>query len=343
MKRFILKTILFLLPLLLLFVEVLLPVNIFTFRPWEALSYNSKKGMAFPFYPNHSLVMNSVGDLCYHTDNEITKYEDWITDELGFRNNTFIKKADVLFIGDSFIAGSGICQDSTITNQLSRQINAKVYNMAPSNFNEFVSLIDLGILDKPNLVVFGIVERTVPETLNPVVIEYNGFNANRFSILKDRSTRLYSFDYLKARLSNSKGSGIKGIVSGMYFFNGKDQIYNYDKVNEVANTISHYKKYCDSIGVDFIFLPLPNKETVYYQYVPLDKQPDYITELNSILNNKGVNTINTLQIYNDEQNDLLYHPDDTHWNANGVKLVVNELAKIYERRSTSLPPTSQGF
>jgi len=328
MKRFILKTVFFLLPLLLLFMEVLLPLNTFTYRPWEALIYNSKRGLAFPFYPNQSLNMNSVGDLCHNTQNEVSKYENWITDKLGYRNNKFIKKADILFIGDSFIAGSGLCQDSTITNQLRKQINGQVYNMAPSSFNEFISLLNLGVIDKPNLVVYGIVERSMPTPLRSVSYEYNTFNGNRISILKDRFSRFYSFNYLKARLSKSKGNGIKGISSEMYFLNGKHQIYNYDMINYVADTIIKYKNYCDSIGVNFIFLPLPNKETVYYNYVPLDKQPTYIAELYSVLNKKGVNTINTIKIFNDEKaNSLLYHLDDTHWNSNGVKIVANELAK----------------
>jgi len=328
MKRFILKTVLFSLPLLLLLAEVLLPINTFTYRPWEALIYNSKKGLAFPFYPNQSLVMNSVGDLCHHTQNEVIKYENWNTDKLGYRNDTFIKKADVLFIGDSFIAGSGLCQDSTITSQLRELINGQIYNIAPSNFNEFISLLNLDIIDKPNLVVYGIVERSIPAPLSSTSIKYNASNATRISILRDRIKRLCFVEYLKARLLKSKGNGIKGKDSEMFFLNGKNQYYHYEIINDIAETIAQYKNYCDSIGVKFIFLPLPNKETIYYNNVPLNEQPNYIVELNSILNKKGVSTVNTIKILNDEKDNLLlYHLDDTHWNSNGVNIIVNELAK----------------
>lgn len=327
MKRFILKTVFFLLPLLFLFVEVLMPLNTFTYRPWEALIYNSKKGLAFPFYPNQSLVMNSVGDLCHHTQNEVIKYENWNTDKLGYRNDTFIKKADVLFIGDSFIAGSGLSQDSTITSQLREKENVIVYNMAPSNFNEFISLINLGIIDKPNLIVYGIVERSIPAPLSSTSIEYNASNPTIISILKDRIVRLYLIKYLYSRISKQKGNGIRGKESEMYFLYGKNQYYHYDIIDEIAETIIQYKNYCDSIGVNFIFLPLPNKETVYYNNVPFN-QPNYITKLDSILNKKGVITINTQKIFNAERdNKLLYHLDDTHWNSNGVNIVVNELIK----------------
>ena len=114
----------------------------------------------------------------------------------------------------------------------------------------------------------------------------------------------------------------------MFFLNGKNQHYHYEIINDIAETIAQYKNYCDSIGVKFIFLPLPNKETIYYNNVPLNEQPNYIVELNSILNKKGVTTVNTIKILNDEKDNLLlYHLDDTHWNSNGVNIVVNELAK----------------
>ncbi|TXE17119.1 hypothetical protein ES692_10700 [Psychroserpens burtonensis] len=67
----------------------------------------------------------------------IKKNKNWITDKLAYRNNTFIKKADLLLIGDSFIVGSSIAQDSTLTN-LIKKINSKVSNIAPAGFDEFV-------------------------------------------------------------------------------------------------------------------------------------------------------------------------------------------------------------
>ena len=60
--------------------------------------------------------------------------------------------------------------------------------------------------------------------------------------------------------------------------------------------------------------------------MPLNEQPNYIIKLNSLLNVKGVNTVNTLEILNNKKDELLYHLDDTHWNSNGVSAVVNRLA-----------------
>lgn len=326
MKRFIIKTIFFFIPLSIFLFEGFLPLNTFTYRPWEALIYKTKKGIAFPFYPNQKIDMNSVGDLCHHTNNEITKYENWITDNLGYRNDSFVRKADVLFIGDSFIAGSSLPQDSTITNQTQKKIKGKAYNIAPSNFNEFISLIEGGIIEKPNLVVYGIVERSIPAKLYPTNKEYVTSNVDRFLIFKDKTTRLYSVKYLISRMLSYKGNGKKGTESKMFFLNGKNQQYHYDKINDISKTIINYKSYCDSIGANFVFLALPNKETVYFENVPLDKQPNFLFKLDSVLNQNGITTVNTLKIFNDAKNNtLLYNLDDTHWNSNGVAIVVNEL------------------
>lgn len=116
-----------------------------------------------------------------------------------------------------------------------------------------------------------------------------------------------------------------------FFLEGENQKYNFDHIDNVSKTIISYKKYCDSISVDFIFLLLPNKETVYFDKVPLENQPDYIFKLNSILEANGVRTINTLSLFNNARkntNNYFYHVDDTHWNSTGVKLVADELTKI---------------
>lgn len=63
MKKFLLKTLFFSTPIIILFlIETILPRNQFTYRPWETLTYNSKKGIAFPFIPNEEIAMISTGD-----------------------------------------------------------------------------------------------------------------------------------------------------------------------------------------------------------------------------------------------------------------------------------------
>ncbi len=338
MKKFILKTIIFLLPFSILLIDGILPINTFTFRPWEALLFANKEGFPFPFYPNQHIFMISEGDLTYHTKNAKLKQENWITDELGYRNNTYIKKPQVLLIGDSFIAGSSIPQDSTLTNLLANKLNTSVYNMAPASFNEFIILLKNNVIEKPKLIVFSIVERNAPPSIN--INSNEIFSKQKISfikIFKDKIMRHYFFNYIKARILNEHGNGIPGKADSTMFFLKEGKV-NHD-IDNISKTIISYKKYCDSMSIDFIFLPLPNKETVYFEKVPLKNQPEYLIKLNSILEANGVLTINTLSLFNNAKRSsksIFYHVDDTHWNSKGVNLVADELTKIAQTHNKGI-------
>lgn len=331
MKKFLFKIIIFTLPLSVFLIDGFLPINNFAYRPWEALTYKTMSGVAFPFYPNQNLNMYSQGDLCHHTEYAIIKKENWVTDKLGYRNDQFIKKPKIILIGDSFIAGSSLPQDSTLTNLVNNKLNTDVYNLAPASFNDFISLINNNIIQKPELVIYSIVERNIPPSIQLYSRKIINQNTSKISIFKDKIFRFYSFKYLKARIKKEHGNGLPGKTdSTMFFLNGENQKYNFDKIDEMVEIITSYKNYCDSIGVHFMFLPLPNKETIYFDKVPLNNQPDYIPKLDSILKTNGVITVNTLKIFNNEkmkENEYFYHLDDTHWNSNGVNLIADELIK----------------
>jgi len=329
MKKFLINIALFSLPVLLLFSEAFLPLDFFSYRPWEALMY-SHSDYLMPYYPKAGLTMDSEGDLCHHTENAIEKNERWVTDSLGYRNNQFISNPDILIIGDSFIVGSSLTQDSTLGDVLNRMFGAEksVYTMSPSPFIDFVRIVNSGKIEKPKTVIYSNVERSIPKPLDKSQFADPVHNPSNLSILKDRATRMYSLNYLYARVTGKNGPGVVGVNDEMFFLNGTNQEYLYDRIEEVRDNIITYKKYCDSIGVEFIYMPMPNKETVYYERVPYDKQPDYINQLSEMLIKKGVNVVNTLEIFKTEREQskqLLYQLDDTHWNSNGVRVIAEEL------------------
>ena len=332
MRKFIRKTLFFLAPLFFLFLEPLLPLSIYTFRPWEALKYKHV-GIGMPFYPNQELDMISVGDLCYYTKNEIKKNEKWITDEIGYRNDLFINTPDILLIGDSFVAGSSLKQDSTLTNLMISKSKKKwsIYNIAPATFSDFIALLKQGVIKRPKIIVFTIVERDIPpitNTSNKAIVFNNTAYA---SIIKNRIKRMYAREFLKARINNDHGYGIQGMYdSKMFFRGGVNQKDNLNKITETVRNIISYKELCDSLGIEFIFMSLPNKETVYFEKVPFNNQPNYVIKLDSILNSNDIMTLNALKVFNNyRQNytDLIYHLDDSHWNSNGVNLIADELLK----------------
>src|SRR4030095_7804396 len=139
MKKFIQALLLFLIPLVcLMVVEMLLPATFFTFRTWEGISFATKIPHDSPFYPDSKTFMNATGELCHHTSKAVFKPEFWVTDKLGYRNDEFVEAADILFIGDSFIAGSGLSQNETISNKVKSKLKpgTRVYNMSPGSFTQ---------------------------------------------------------------------------------------------------------------------------------------------------------------------------------------------------------------
>ncbi len=337
MKKLVLKLSLFFLPLSILFVEILLPKNQFTYRPWEALLFYHPKEIGYPYYPNQHIEMYAVGDLGYRTKNEIRRYENWHTDKLGYRNDSFINDPDVLLIGDSYIVGTGLPQDSTLSNTLHRISGLQVYNMASASFKDFVYLLSNDVIKKPKFLIYSIIEQNLPKHL-PITIKK--FEPVKWGDeYKDRLSRFYMMNYFGARITGSCGRGIPGVYdSSLLFLTGKNIKYHYNELRDVSETIGQYQKFCDSIGVHFIFLPIPNKETIYYNQVPLEKQPDYIEKLNALLLSKKIATIQTQQLFNKyvathKSGDYIYQKDDSHWNAKGIELTgyaINSLLITYK-------------
>lgn len=337
MRKFLKRALIFLVvPLIIIAIcEIAVPVTFFVYRPWEAIIFSTPVPTNSPFYPNARMKMNSLGDLCHHTAHSILKKGNWIIDNLGYRNDEFIEEADILIIGDSFVAGSSLSQENTITSQVKqRNGQLKVYNMAPGSVSKFDMYLKKGIIKKPKLLIFSIVERNVPDKL----VAYNAniksrikemFEWRNVNIYIDKTFRLLSLNWLKARISNSTGSGIPGTEdSKMFFLNGKKQQHETGDLEATAEIIISYKKYCDSLGIHFLFLPMPDKETVYFENVPLSKQSNYLLELDTLLQLSNVPTINTLALYNEYkqlQPDLLYSLDDTHWNPTATELISKEI------------------
>lgn len=348
MKKFIIALIIFSAPVFVYFALNYFLVNNIAYRPWEAVSFYQSIPYLGNFYPDSEVDMISVGDLCHHSKNAVQKEEYWKIDNLGFRNYKFIEEPDILFIGDSFFAGSGITQENTIDNSVKRVLDNKVdvYNMAPSTMSKFDFFLKNGIIHKPKLIVFSISERHNVDDLyfadlnsdhEGLVIKIQ--NSKRV-VITDKLKRFYLFRYLLARAVGKTGSGVAGEKNmNMYFFKGKKVTEkNMKETLKDAENIISYKNYCDTLGVDFLFIPMPNKESVYFDFVPLEKQSAYIFQLDSILKKANVQTINSLEIYNKYRKtstDLLYQIDDSHWNSNAIKLISDEIAERFSTRIIS--------
>ena len=73
---------------------------------------------------------------------------------------------------------------------------------------------------------------------------------------------------------------------------------------------------------------------IFYEYLQT-KRPVFLEQLISELKSYGIETIDTQKAFEEafQKNQiLLHHTDDTHWNANGVKLTAELIKNWIEKK-----------
>jgi len=342
MKRLFTLLLLFSIPVCLvcIFDSVILSPVFFTQRVWDGIS-TSNTTIQY-FYPNQNIEMDEIGDLGFHTTKAIKKHVIWRTDSLGYRNDSIIHQPDILLIGDSFLAGSTLTQDSTLTSVLCKLTfgKYKIYNIAPASFSSFISLLNHNVIKKPKVIILLEVERFLymkADTnenyqLNKILNGEKSFTGiNEFF---DRFKKGTSQKWFNALFKHRTGIGYPSIIDKRMLFFESTKAIDHDSEIYVGSqhAITLYKEKCKNLGIQFLFVPMPNKESVYWELVPFKKQPDLLFRVDSALRKLGIPTINTLALYNKgkKKGKWLYHFDDTHWNGNGVKLVAQELVKYID-------------
>lgn len=347
MKKFILRTLLFLSPFLFIYtIQGFLPIYAFTHKFYESPLYRSTViPHNFPIYANQKGEMTGYGDLCFNTAYEIPKNENYITDELGFRNDKFVENPDILIIGDSYTMGATLGQPEILANQIMKNSGNKysVYGMAPIDFSVLDKLLKLNIIKKPKYVIYERVERgEIPKIeyfdnsfSNKFEYQYNNlWKLGGANVFLDKIFRGYVNNYTKAKIERSKGTGIKSKVEDRLFYYDTHHLTPSQEWMDInVKSLLSYKKYCDSIGSKFIYLPMPNKETVYFDKIPVEKQPDYLFKLGHILKKKNIAYYPTIDFYNNFRKTdrrMLYQYDDSHWNALASELISKQIIKTIE-------------
>jgi len=342
-NRFILRCSLFsLLTAVPLAIEVfILPADQFTFRVWEALATSWDRLELFfhgPFYPNQSLKTTELGDLAYTSPHAVPKQVIWRTDAIGFRNTRFVKQADVLLIGDSNIAGSSLSQDETLADVL-KSYDLNAYALAPGDINTFINLYKNDVVSVPKTVVLSFVERNLlnlPE-IKPHFMESrwavitNSQSLIGSIILLDRLGRSRMLNFFYSRITGAARQGITYEKEDFYFYEGEQANFEIspdvaEKLEHAVNRVKSYQDYFKSLGVEFMFLPIPNKENIYYDLLPSKEKPALLMRFIERLEEERIDVIDTQTLFDKHKKEgLLYHKDDAHWNGVAVSLVGREI------------------
>lgn len=221
MKKFIIKLIIFSLPIIIYvgytaYTILILPIDAYTFRVWEALSvYENNKVLSGPFYPNMYIKKTEVGDLAHMEEFNVQKEVEWYTDKYGYRTKeTGQKGYDIVIIGDSLTAGSSLDQKDTLASMLSEKTGMSVYPFAPGDINEYLSQErfekyppKIVVLETAEKVLLHVPAINAEEQTEPGFFERTFLKdieksklVTRIAILLDRLKKKSFTEYLTARL-----------------------------------------------------------------------------------------------------------------------------------------------
>jgi alginate O-acetyltransferase complex protein AlgJ len=367
MKKFVFKLSLFLGPFLVaLALELfVLPIDFFTFRVHEALVVRKFRNiLEGNFYPNRNLIKEEEGDLGHHTKYTFKRTVQWITDSHGYRKKESGRlEYDVVIIGQSETFGASLTQKEMLSEMLEEQLHLGVYPFAPAGVSSFLKERRF-ILYPPKIVIVTSMERAI-FLLPPARIrsgENWGFLAsvedrietmreNRWvqsiGVFLDRLYKMNMVRYLKASLERKfSGGGRFGSTwvdtryGTIFFLEGAkaNREVPEKEMDRAVRTIKGYEDVFKSRGIRFIFLPIPNKETIFYEALGT-RRPVFLKRLVRRLRELGVETVDAQQAFEkafQEDSVLLYQRDDSHWNANGVRIAADLLRQLIEKgRSTS--------
>ena len=356
MIRFTFQILLFLTPLfaLILGSSVVLPVDFFAFRVWEgAIVAYADKILPGPFYPGLHVQRVEYGDLGPHTPWAVEKHVEWRTDQWGYRKAPGGSDPwDIVLIGDSSVVGTGLTQGDILSEQLERRLDARVYPLAPAEVPHFARDARFG-QKPPRVVIVSRIERRIPllpsaEGL-PLLREMSAprFESAQYlygpAVLLDRIAKRPLLQWLRAGLQRSIESpwfpkrAYETRDGKMLFM---DALHANDPLDEASyqkalRVVEGYHAWFESQAIEFIFLPVPNKENLYHHDLGTGA-PSLIPRLVADLKARGIHAIDTQSAFHRADTSgigPLFHVDDTHWNAVGVgvatDLLVDELSRYF--------------
>ena len=347
MKRFVLKSTLFLSPFLLaLFIELfVLPMDQFTFRVWEALLVREFRNiLPGPFYPNQEITKLEKGDIGHHFDFAVKREARWVTDRYGFRKkNADVRKHQIVIVGESNIAGSGLTQEEILSEVLEKQLKVSVYPYAPvRSINTFLK--DKRFIENsPEILIFARIERHLsdlsvlkePKDRKWASKLIQMMNQNQriqnFIVLWDRLSKFNMLHFLRASLRRCLGSPptnlfprVPSPYGQLLFLQGAqaNREVSKEKLDRTIEIIMSYNNIVRTRGIRFIFVPIPEKENIFHELLETNR-PVFMEELITKLKEKGVETVDTQKAFEEtyrKNQMLLYQTEDAHWNANGVRV-----------------------
>ena len=186
-------------------------------------------------------------------------------------------------------------------------------------------------------------------TAKPVLRSAEGWNARYLSDLADyvadrfflRQTLVTAHNRLLTALGGGEAAGvIAGRDGWLYYAATLDDYTGADALSDAelaaaARNLSLMQEYCDARGVRFLFVPAPNKNSLYDAAMPSYgvKAGEHSAErLLRLLDAQGVANLDLFAAFR-AQGETLYFAHDSHWNARGAALAADAINAALGRES----------
>ena len=363
MKRFLIKLVLFLSPFIVaeaieLFV---LPIDFFTFRVWESLRITGSTLSTGKFYPNMTIEKVEVGTLARNTEHAVRRKVTWITDEYGYRNTQAPEKPGVVIIGDSFVAGDTLSQEELLSEALGRRLGKRVYAMAPANIRNYLN--DPRFVDEaPDVVVLELVEGQLDcrsirppkedSAKRPWLRLRQALCRNRLvcyvDTIQNRALKWTMLEFARARIGGLLYANFRNSVRGKDFSGGNAFFFGPEsaaagvskkEMLRMTDTLREYQRVLAERGTRFIFLPVPGKQTIYWDFVSDEQPSTFFSDVIAALKAAQIPTVDLqdafLRARQKNAGLLLYRLDDSHWSPEAVEITAESLAPLIQKTLAS--------
>lgn len=209
---------------------------------------------------------------------------------------------------------------------------------------------------KPTLVIYKLIERNILKIDNydlntnygmKDIVKYNIKKILNLSFLLcieiavDNFMKRGPIRYFESKIDSVFGNSRIPVFVGsdnVLFYKGSltinSTVIEDNDIRKIAIKLKKINDLLLNLGIYFIFLPVPNKESVYYELLPEETKKNFkdryfLTKLHIELRLLGVRSIDTYSIFRSRflAGERLYYSDDTHWNKAGIELASELISK----------------
>lgn len=156
-----------------------------------------------------------------------------------------------------------------------------------------------------------------------------------------------NFVTTNARILSGIGvSADDGVIDGtdgwLYYSDSLDDYLKQNLLSDraiynIAHTMAMTQEYVETQGVRFLYVPVPNKNTLYGEQMPYyygykadEDEVGNLQRLYVLLEEEGINAVNLLKKF-EQQEKVLYHRTDSHWTNEGAALAAGEILEAVGR------------